>query len=130
HALRSAADLLGWDREVMMPEGGIEERSRVLAVLARLEHGIVTSAAFGEALADCERLAGELSDEDPRRADLRELRHRADRQARLPAALVAELAELESRSQHAWEQARAASDFAAFRPWLERLVQALRDKAA
>src|SRR5262249_50193541 len=46
-----------------------------------------------------------------------------------PAALVAELAATESRAQQEWAQARAASDFGRFRPWLQQLLELQRQKA-
>ena len=49
--LGSTAAILGWDQETMMPGGGLEHRSRQLAQLARLEHGMATDARLGEALA-------------------------------------------------------------------------------
>jgi carboxypeptidase Taq len=41
---------------------------------------------------------------------------------RVPADLAAELAETVTLSYEAWVRAREASDFAAFRPWLERVL--------
>ena len=45
------ASMLGWDQEVLMPEGGIEYRGRQLALLAKLHHERKTSAEFADALA-------------------------------------------------------------------------------
>ena len=47
----------------------------------------------------------------------------------MPAKLVSDLAEACSRAQHAWKSARADSDFAAFRPWLDRVLDLSREKA-
>ncbi len=40
----------------------------------------------------------------------------------VPAAFVAEQAQAVSAAQHAWGEARAANDFAAFLPHLERVI--------
>ena len=62
--------------------------------------------------------------------NIRELRRSYDRQTRLPRALVEELARTTSMAQSEWVAARAASDFARFRPWLEKIVQLKREESA
>ncbi|MBX3464190.1 MAG: carboxypeptidase M32 [Planctomycetes bacterium] len=126
HLLTGAAALLAWDQETGMPPGAGDERARQLALLARLQHERRTEPRVGEWLATCER---DPDGDADRAANLRELRRDFDRARRLPAALVEELAATESRAQLAWVAARAASDFAAFRPWLERMVDLQRQKA-
>jgi carboxypeptidase Taq len=130
HQLRTASDLLGWDREVMMPPGGIEARSEVLELLARLEHERLQAPAFADALAAAEGQSGALAPDDVARADLRELRRQVDRAQRVPAALAGALARTQSLAQHAWEEARAAADFGRFRPHLDALLRLVRDRAA
>ena len=49
---------------------------------------------------------------------------------RLPRALVEELARTTSMAQSEWVAARAASDFARFRPWLEKIIQLKRQESA
>ncbi|HZY87544.1 MAG TPA: carboxypeptidase M32, partial [Gemmataceae bacterium] len=63
-------------------------------------------------------------------ANVRETRRHYDRAVKLPAELVEEIARVTTRAQQAWQEARKASDFAAFRPWLERVVALTRRKAA
>jgi carboxypeptidase Taq len=126
HLLDSTAELLGWDQETMMPNGGVEHRARQLALLARLSHERTSSVRLGELLAACAD-----SPLDPAsRADVRELQRVHDRRTRLPAELVGAIAEATSLAQHRWVEARARSDFEEFRPWLESLVALVREKAA
>ena len=49
---------------------------------------------------------------------------------RLPRALVEELASTTSLAQPEWVAARAASDFARFRPWLEKIVHLKCEESA
>jgi carboxypeptidase Taq len=127
--LGSTAAILGWDQETMMPGGGLEHRSRQLAQLARLEHGMATDARLGEALAAAEDAVRALPDDHADRVNVRELRRDFDRATKLPGDLVEELASVASIAQHEWAEARKASDFARFRPWLERIVALNRRKA-
>jgi carboxypeptidase Taq len=128
--LGSTAALLGWDQETMMPAGGVDHRSRQLAQLASLHHRQLTSPRIGELLAACEADAELMSDpQSPAAVNVRELRRDYDRRTRLPGELVEELAQVTSLAQHEWAEARRDSDFARFRPWLEKVVELTRRKA-
>jgi carboxypeptidase Taq len=126
--LTSTAALLGWDQETGMPPGGGDLRAQQQALLAKLAHERSTDPRVGEWLAACET-SGFDPDEAEARALVRALRRDYDRATRLPTELVAELAELESRAQLAWREARAAGGFAAFQPWLARMLALQRQKA-
>ena len=62
--------------------------------------------------------------------NVRELRRSYDRRVRLPRTLVEELARTTSLAQPEWVAARSASDFARFRPWLEKIIQLKRQESA
>lgn len=128
HLLASSAALLAWDQETGMPRGAGDVRARQLELLARLQHERGTDPRLGDWLAACEADRALLHDADAA-ANVRELRRDHTRATKLPSALVAELAATESRAQQAWAAARAASDFAAFRPWLERMIVLQQQKA-
>lgn len=127
--LGSTMSILGWDQETMMPPGGLEHRARQMAQLARLEHGMSTSPRLGELLERAADAVSALPETHPDRVNIREFRRDYDRATKLPAKLVEELAQTASIAQHEWAEARKASDFARFRPWLERIVALNRDKA-
>jgi carboxypeptidase Taq len=129
-ALGASVSLLGWDREVMMPQKGNEYRADQLAVTSRLYHELCTDPKIGELLDACESdddLVGNQASEST--ANIRELRHSYDRATKLPASLVEEEAKLASLSQNAWAEARKNNDFSAFQPWLEKIVDILQRKA-
>lgn len=126
--LGSSAALLAWDQETMMPAGAGARRAEQLALLAALQHERLVDPRVGEWLAACEVGSGSADGSD-RAANLRGFRRDHERAVRLPGSLVAELAATESQAQQAWAAARAAGSFAAFRPWLERMVALQRQKA-
>lgn len=128
--LEASGALLGWDQQTMMPPRGIAFRSRQLAQLARMTHELLIDPRVGEALAACEsdpQLAADPRSEEA--VNLREIRRVYDKAMKLPGALVEELASTTSIAQHEWAEARRDSDFARFRPWLEKIVALLRTKA-
>ncbi len=123
--------ILGWDQEVLMPEGGLAYRSDQLALLAKIEHEMGTSSEFADALAECE--ANDDLTSDPQSAtavNLREFRWSLDRRTKLPAELVQEEAKLSSEGMHTWKKARANENFDEFAPVLSKIIDMLRRKAA
>jgi carboxypeptidase Taq len=60
---------------------------------------------------------------------VREARRDYTKATKLPASLVEEMAKTSSVAKHEWAEARAASDFKRFAPWLEKLVGLLRAQA-
>ena len=112
---------LGWDQEVMMPPAAAELRGEQAALLSTLMHERRTSPALGDLIARCEGDAETMADPDAA-ANLRNLRHDYDRVTKLPTKLVREMAEVSTLSMSRWREARENGDFAAFAPWLERLV--------
>ena len=128
--LGSTASILSWDQETMMPTGGVDHRSRQLGLLARLNHQMETDPMIGEELGLCEADTAFMNSGSIEASNVREIRRTYDRATKLPQRLVSELAEVSGKSQHEWAAARKESDFARFRPWLERLVKLNREKAA
>ncbi len=127
--LESCASVLGWDERTYMPRQGSAHRAEQMALLARLTHETLTATRIGELLTDLESspLARQTSSESA--ANIREIRRHYNRAVKLPKELIEELARVTTRAQQIWQEARQANDFAAFRPWLEKVVALLRQKA-
>ncbi|HEX8691796.1 MAG TPA: carboxypeptidase M32 [Longimicrobium sp.] len=126
--LYSAASVVGWDQETYMPHRAAALRSEQLAALSSIIHERRTSPRIGELLEECQADASLTADPETA-ANLRELRRDYGRVTKLPPELVREMAETSSRAMHAWREARERSDFAAFAPWLEKVVRLNREKA-
>jgi len=128
--LGSCASLLVWDERTYMPKGGSPYRAEQLSFLAGMIHERLTSPHIGDLLATIE---GSPFVGDPLSAEavnVREIRRGYDRQMKLPPDLVKALARVTTLAQGAWVDARAASDFAAFRPHLEEIVKLKLEEAA
>ncbi|WP_155300218.1 carboxypeptidase M32 [Deinococcus kurensis] len=115
-------NLLNWDARTQMPPGGSVTRAQQAATLSRLAQEKLLSPAFERAARDAlqarpgDRAAGQAL------AAAAALR-------RVPAPLTGALASLKGEAQDAWASAKARSDFGAFAPYLERMVQLSRDLA-
>ncbi len=127
--LNKAAALLSWDREVNMPRGGAAERIAQMTTLSSLIHRMSTSDEFGGLIEDA---AAELDGAayDSNEASLIRLLRRNYADARkLPDEFVARSSAVSGQAREAWVQARTASDFAIFRPWLEQVVGLCQEMA-
>jgi carboxypeptidase Taq len=127
--LVSVEALLEWDEETHMPRGGVQTRSEQLALLAGLIHDRGTDPRIAELLAAVEGSEVVADSASPPAINVRELRREYDRYVRLPRSLVEEVARTTALAQQAWAEARAAAEFAGFRPWLERIVELKRAEA-
>jgi carboxypeptidase Taq len=120
--LRHAADLLEWDERVCMPERGATTHGQMLATLRRLAHEKFTSADMGDAI-EAARAESVRRDDGGAAQRLVDVTARDyEKATKVPASFVAEFAEAVSAGQQAWGQARRNSDFAAFKPFLQKIV--------
>ncbi len=127
-ALGQIAGRLGWDQETMMPAGASAQRAEEMGAIEQVLHTRRTDARVGAWLAAIDAGdAGAL--DDVGRANIRHIRRSFERVSRVPVALATELARITSAAQRVWAEARAADDFAAFRPSLEQVVALKREQA-
>lgn len=127
--LSSCVDLLEWDEETYLPRGGVAHRSEQLALLAGLLHDRGTDPRIGELLEAVEGSRLVAEPESAAAVNVREIRRAYDRERKLPRKLVAESARVTALAQQGWADAREASDYDVFRPWLERIVKLAREEA-
>lgn len=125
--LSAAFDLLDWDQETYMPEGGLESRGKVGATLAGLKHRLLTASELQDVLAEC---AAEAAPGSVLAAQVRQARLEVDRSVKIPEALAKRLAEARTRGTGAWQKARAAADFSLFESELSELVALRREQAS
>lgn len=120
-----AQGLMHWDQETYMPPRGAAMRARALGTLAGLYHERLTAPALVVLVADLKdaALTGDAV------VNVREIDRQQSRSLKLPKELVVELSQTESLGHEAWVEARKKSDFALFRPWLEKIV-ALKKEVA
>ena len=123
--LNDAGGVLGWDQQVMMPEGGTPARSKQSAALSAVQHDVLTGDGIADPLSELE----ESSLPDPESAVVREVRREHERSARVPRDLIERISEESSNALPVWERARAEDDWESFAPVLETFVGLKRDYA-
>lgn len=127
--LGSTSALLSWDQQTKLPARGGAYRAEQLTFLAGEMHRRITDPAYGELLHDLSET--ELV-EDPHSdagSTILELKHRYEKNSKLPKPLVEELARTTSLAQEVWAEAREQDDFSRFAPSLKRIFQLKREQA-
>jgi carboxypeptidase Taq len=121
--LTKAATLLFWDQRVMMPSGGAPARAEALATVSRLAQERFIAKDIGQLLEELRTLE-DSSDPDSFEASLiRVARHDYEKASRVPPELVGEIRRTSALALAAWGPAKAASDFEALRPHLEKNLE-------
>ena len=120
--LTKASQVLEWDQETMLPEGGAPARSEHLATLAKVAHEKIVGRDFKRALKDAE--GAKLTSRE--KAMLREATREHRRAAKIPAELVQEVTRAESRGLAAWRKAYRMSRWNEFESHLVTLVRLKR----
>jgi carboxypeptidase Taq len=121
--LNEAGAMLGWDASAMMPPGGAAARGEQLATLAGLAHELLTAPEVSDDLA----IAAEEDEWDSANLALMQRAHA--RASALPTALVEASTRANSACEKVWRGAKARSDFALVRPYLEEVVRLQRETA-
>jgi carboxypeptidase Taq len=124
--LRRVEGVLSWDMQVFMPSGGAAMRAAQLATVEELIHERLVDERLGELLQELEPYEASLPYGSDDASLIRVTRRDWDRARRVSGELVAELAQTVAESYAVWVTARESSDFALFRPSLERIVELRR----
>jgi carboxypeptidase Taq len=122
NAVESATEMLSWDQQVMMPEGGTPARSTQLSTLSSISHELLVDEDIGRYLEELD----DASLTSEQQAVVREVRREYVRAARVPRDLIEEISTATTEALGAWESAREHDAFEEFAPHLERLVELKR----
>jgi carboxypeptidase Taq len=126
HDVEQAVMALEWDQLVMMPLAGGPVRAEQLATLRGIAHERFIDPDVGRLLEELRPLEESLDYDSNDASLIRVTRRDWEKASRVPTELTAEITRVGSQAQEAWARARAESNFAAFRPWLDRNLELRR----
>lgn len=127
--LSFTGSVLSWDEQTQMPRKAASYRGDQLSLLARLAHERLIAPKIGDLVASLESSSFLGAADSDVAVNVRETRRSVDRARKMPSSLVVELARVAVLAQQAWADARKASDFSAFAPWLEQIFKLKRQQA-
>ncbi|HEX4745654.1 MAG TPA: carboxypeptidase M32 [Gaiellaceae bacterium] len=125
--LRRTGSVLMWDMTVFMPPGGGPTRAAQLGTIQTIAHDLATDDRLGELFDELEPYAASLPPDSDDAALVRVGRRDWRRARQVPTELATQLVETSANAYEVWVKARQDSDFASFRPWLERTVELRRE---
>jgi carboxypeptidase Taq len=125
HRYNHLSAIVGWDRNAMMPPGGIVARAQAEAELNALIHRGRTDAR----LADWLRAAEDEPLDELERANLREMRRDWRDANALPESLIEAKTLAGAKCEHAWRSQRPANDWPGFLDNFREVVRLAREEA-
>ncbi|RDU36397.1 carboxypeptidase M32 [Neobacillus piezotolerans] len=117
-AYNEALGLIYWDLRTGAPREGHVQRSEVIGVL---QSEVFKMSVSDEMEAYIEKLSGNVPGSVTNKV-LEECKKNFERNRKIPESLFREYVVLQARAESIWEEAKKASDFEMFRPYLEKLV--------
>lgn len=127
--LESTLALLEWDQQTKLPENAGGYRSEQITYLAGQIHQRRTDPRIGELLDELSESPLAEGGQSDTGATIRELKRDFDKQTKLPAKLVEELARAASVGQNMWVKARKENDFRSFAPQLKKIFDLKKEQA-
>ncbi|MBR6595269.1 MAG: carboxypeptidase M32 [Oscillospiraceae bacterium] len=115
-----ALGVLFHDGCTVAPKESWAGRSQTMGVMSQIIYDLETKPENGELLTYLEAHAGELSPMERRQVEV--MRKGYDQMHKIPAEEYVEYNILMNDSQSIWEKAKNENDFAAFAPYLEKIV--------
>jgi carboxypeptidase Taq len=126
HDLSKVSSLLSWDQAVTMPAGGAAARAEQMATVGRISHELFVSPEVGRLLDGLQAYEDSLPYESDEASLIRVTRLDYEKARKTPTDLRTEMTRVASLARNAWAGARAQSDFAAFRPFLQQTLDLKR----
>ncbi len=117
-----AIGVLYWDLRTGAPKKGMNIRSEAIGELSSDMFKLSTSQELGDLLSQLEQKQQfeQLAEQDQRL--VAEVRKDYDRSVLIPPDLYKEYVVLTSQSESMWEEAKENNDYAAFEPYLEKVI--------
>jgi len=130
HDIESALDLLHWDMQCIMPVAASDQRARQIETMSKLVHSRKTSDRLGELIAGSADFADAAGYGSYEAGLVRLARRHYEQDRRVPLDLQGRIAQAQAEGFGIWRDARAASDFSAFLPSLEKQIALAREYIA
>ena len=123
--ISSAASILGWDANVMMPPGAADIRGKQLAEIGVVCHEMFTSNKTKDLL-DAINI-DELN--EWQKANVREIAKSYENSTIIPSDLISALAKATTTCEHIWREARETNNFKMLIPTLKEVLNLNRQYA-
>ena len=128
NAFHHAMGILVYDAETVAPEMAGEGRGRTLSFLGDLEYEMITDPELTDAINYLKDHKDEFGESERREIDL--TAKMVESVAKIPKDEYLEWIVLQDEASFVWKKAKESNDFALFEPYLARIIEMNRKKAA
>ena len=118
--------MLGWDHRTQMPRNGAVARSEQMGTLSKLMHTMFVAPEMGKLIDEAAPWAEEQGYDSLEASLVRVVRHDYEKLVRVPPELSAEMSRTAAIAEPVWQEAREASDWSMFQPYLEKVIELRR----
>lgn len=123
-AYSHAMGVMSYDSETVMPRMGVDGLTRTMGVLSEESYKLGVSDELRELITALDNIKDELDPVTKREVEVQ--KRELDKLARVPMAEYVEGSMAITEASNHWREAKVNNDFAAFRPYLEKVVAYLR----
>ena len=127
--LRSVLALLDWDSAVNLPPKANDSRASSMAELSSIVHAKFIAIDHDGLLSDLKKEYDAKKIRGNDAVIVFETWESVNRMKKLPDSFVREIAQVTSRAQRVWADARQKNDFKIFLPWLTKIVTLKKQEA-
>lgn len=117
-ALQTALALFDWDNATLAPKEAGEQTAKVIGILAEEDFLCLTNPEVKKILEKFEAKEGEEKEQ----AIIRKIKKSLRKTEAIPKEEKRAYAELQSKSQKAWQKAKKENDFSIFAPYLKEII--------
>ncbi|MBB6444650.1 carboxypeptidase M32 [Bacillus benzoevorans] len=121
-AYNEALALIYWDLRTGAPRQGTGQRAEVIGILSSEVYDLSVSEAMAAYIANLSSLEAQNIIAETTKTLIEECKKEYDYKRKIPAEEYKEYTILLSQAETVWEEAREKSDFALFKPYLEKIV--------
>lgn len=122
--------LLYWDMKAGMPKEGFAGHSDALTYFSTEQFRLATAPELKDYLEKLSQPEEFEALDDNWRFIVRRMKRELERDERMPESFVSELVKTQAESGKAWEEAKKASDFSIFAPYLKKMIDLTKQKCA
>jgi carboxypeptidase Taq len=122
HNLGTVQSLMHWDQNTYMPPEGATARGAQQATLSKLRHELFVSDTTARLIEGAAREIDGADHDSDAASLIRNVRRDYESQRKLPSDFVVEYARVQADAFEVWRRAREKSDWPAFVPALQRLL--------
>lgn len=120
-ALNHAMGVLQYDGETVAPKASADGRARTMGYLSELSYRLSTDPELFELVYELDARKDELDQEEKRMVEI--IKKECDQMTKIPMDEYIAFSELTSKASDVWREAKNASDFSMFAPYLEKIVE-------